>query len=331
MMLPAAQEVIRKAIASSTINTYINVLKPFELFCESQSVSLLSATDVDFMNYAQKFACPSFSFSTIRVLYSAAKFIFESHHPGQVYLTPVLQKFLKGAARVCKVPKRSLFVWDPLVVLECIEQRDRPNKVNRLASEAAVLLALASGIRASDINRLSCSVQIFDAAKKELFIPFIECQKAQNRPGVVISRYSVERSCPVSAILKYLEATKELRTDQFLFVSSHTGARCAPATIKRWLLEELRLAGVDGAPPGSTRSASASSAFASNMSFDAIAGLAGWRHEHTFQQHYHRKIIPRATSLLPEPRPIEPIASNDEAYVFAENVFEEVDFGSDNE
>jgi integrase len=331
MMLPAAQDVVRKAIASSTINTYLNVLKPFEAFCVSKNVSLLSATDVDFMNYAQKFATPMFSFSTVRVLYSAAKFIFESHNPNKVYLTPVLQKFLKGAARVCKVPKRSLFVWDPLIVLQSIEQRDRPNKVNRLASEAAVLLALASGIRASDINRLSCSVQVFDAAKKELFIPFIECQKAQNRPGIVISRYSVERSCPVSAILKYAEATKELRTDQFLFVSSHTGARCAPATIKRWLLEELRLAGVDGAPPGSTRSASASSAFASNMSFDAIAGLAGWRHEHTFQRHYHRKVIARTTSLLPQPKPIESLMRDDDAFVFNESVLDEVDFGPESD
>jgi hypothetical protein len=87
------------------------------------------------------------------------------------------------------------------------------------------------------------------------------------------------------------------------------------------------MAGVDGATPGSTRSAAASSAFATNMSFDAIAGLAGWRHEHTFQKHYHRKIIPRATSLLP--KPIEPITPDTDEFIFSTNAISDDEFGED--
>jgi integrase len=323
----AAQEIIRKALAESTTRTYLTVLKPFQEFCDAQNVPLKEATDVLFVNYAQKFATKEYSFSAIRVLFSAAKYVFESHNPGKVFLTPLVQKFLKGAARICKVPKRSLFVWDPLLVLNTIEARERPVKVNRLASEAAVLLALATAIRSSDLNRLSHKFEVFNAKNREIFVPFIECQKAQNRPGIIISCYENDRSCPVTALVQYAEATKAIRTDEFLFVSSHTGARCKPATIKRWLIEELKFAGIEGATPGSTRSAAASSAFASNMSFDAIAGLAGWRQEHTFQRHYHRKILPRATSLLPAP--IERIDRESDAFIFDDNVISDAEFGDE--
>jgi site-specific recombinase XerD len=327
LVSPEAQAVIRKALAESTTKSYLSLLQQFQEFCQSQNVSLLEATDVHFVNYAQKFASPQYSFSMIRVLFSAAKYLYESHHPGKSLITPLIQKFLKGAARICKVPKRSLFVWDPQLVLDAIEKRDRPTKINRLASEAAVLLALASAIRSSDLNRLSHKVEVFDVKRREVFVPFIECQKAQNRPGIIISQYENARSCPVVAIMKYIEATKSIRVDEFLFLSSHSGTRCKPPTVKRWLLEELALAGVAGATPGSTRSAAASSAFASNMSFDAIAGLAGWRREHTFQKHYRRKILPRATSLLP--KPIEPIEPDSDGFIFDLNVAEDSEFGSD--
>jgi hypothetical protein len=63
------------------------------------------------------------------------------------------------------------------------------------------------------------------------------------------------------------------------------------------------------------------------MSFDAIAGLAGWRHEHTFQKHYHRKVIPRATSLLP--KPIESIEPDNEAFMLNPDVICDEEFGDD--
>jgi hypothetical protein len=113
LILPEAQEIIQKALATSTTKTYLSVLKPFEKFCQSQGISITEASDVQFVNYAQRFASPSYSFSAIRVLFLAAKFVFENHNPNQSFLTPVLKKFLKGAARVCKVPQRSLFFWDP--------------------------------------------------------------------------------------------------------------------------------------------------------------------------------------------------------------------------
>jgi hypothetical protein len=96
--------------------------------------------------------------------------------------------------------------------------------------------------------------------------------------------------------------------------------------IERWLLE-LKMAGVGRATSGSTRSAAAGSAFEKNVSFDVIAGLAGWRHAHTFQKHYHRKVIPRATSLLP--KPIEPITPDLDEIIFSTNKVSGNELGED--
>jgi integrase len=321
----AAQQVIRQALAHSTAKSYESVLKPFKEYCENKGIVFANVTDVTFVNYAQKYASPDYAFSSLRLVFSAVKFAYESYNPGKVFESSLLSKFLKGAARICRIPKKSLFVWDPQIVIDHIQNREIPIKPNRLASEAAVLLALASAVRQSDLHRLGSAVQFW--GKDELFIPFLEQQKSQRRPGIIISRYSNARTCPVVAITRYVHATKDLRKDQFLFVSSHSGIRCKLPTLKAWLLYELNMAGVHGASPGSTRSAAASLAFAANISFDAIAKLAGWRHEHTFQTHYHRKIVPRATNLLPQP--IEPIEPDNEAFIFDSEVVSDDEFGTE--
>jgi hypothetical protein len=65
LVLPEAQEIICQAFASSTIKTYLAVLKPFSQFWDSQNILITDATNVYFVNYAQHYTSASYSFSVI--------------------------------------------------------------------------------------------------------------------------------------------------------------------------------------------------------------------------------------------------------------------------
>jgi hypothetical protein len=98
------------------------------------------------------------------------------------------------------------------------------------------------------------------------------------------------RICPARAVLRFLRLAHPLRasdTDRF-FISS-TGRPAAQKTVKRWVEDQLRQAGVI-ASAGSLRSAATSAAFISGVDVDAILKSAGWKREETWRRHYLRPI-----------------------------------------
>jgi hypothetical protein len=134
-------------------------------------------------------------------------------------------------------------------------------------------------------------------------IPYLEPPKTKEKGGRIRSALTIrlfpqdKRICPGEAIRRYLAISAMPQRSRYLFVSATDGHRAAIATMRKWLAEILTSAGIQG-PPGSTRSAASSSAWAQGKSFDRIAAMTGWLRETTFTRHYKKRIIQMGENLL---------------------------------
>ena len=101
------------------------------------------------------------------------------------------------------------------------------------------------------------------------------------------------------AVSKYVERTRTIRgAETQLFVShSKPHKKVVSATISRWMVELLGLAGVDTSQfkAHSIRGAAASCSHRMGVSMKNILEAAGWASDTTFSRFYHR---PTATSAV---------------------------------
>ena len=125
----------------------------------------------------------------------------------------------------------------------------------------------------------------------------------QDRPGhqnpvIVLKSYSDKCLCPVSHLTEYLNRTKYKDRDDALFLTVIPPyKKAAKATIKRWVLQILKAAGIESSP-GSTRAAAASFALARNISLKTIMESADWSQSTTLFRHYIRLLPPEVLSQI---------------------------------
>jgi hypothetical protein len=177
-----------------------------------------------------------------------------------------------------------------------LKNRPRPSAFLPLAREALLLLLLATGWRVNDAAKLGGKVRFDDEAAIFYFVEKRKCRiKGTYTVSQAVKRFlSSPRLCPVEAISFFLKCERKVRAnDDFLFVSS-TGRRATKDTLRRWVLFELKLAGID-ASAGSCRSASTSLALERNVPINIIMKSAGWSSENTFRQ-YYQKCVARGTT-----------------------------------
>ncbi len=147
---------------------------------------------------------------------------------------------------------------------------------------------LATGSRLSDILRLKASFEKTDyGVRLFLFTPRKTHLRKHLNAFLDVGFFPDNRRiCPARAVLRFLRLAHPLRSssiDQF-FIST-MGRPAAQQTIKRWVEDQLRQAGII-APAGSLHSAATSAAFLSGVDINAILKSAGWKREETWRRHY---------------------------------------------
>jgi integrase len=223
---------------------------------------------------------------------SALKFFFRVYNRFDLVDNPLIDMFSKGGQNMAPLPAEKLSVWDPSKVLNEIGNRPRPTTFFPLVREALILLLLSTGWRVDDVWKLGRS--IFFSEKAATF-RFVEKRKCKIKGSHTVTQ-SVKQFvgspwiCPVEAVECFLNYVKRRRVDEkFLFVSS-TGCRASKDTLRRWIREELALAGIF-ASAGSCRSASTSFVLERNVLIDVIMRSAGWSSECTFRKYYQREVV----------------------------------------
>ena len=105
---------------------------------------------------------------------------------------------------------------------------------------------------------------------------------------------SNKRLCVVRTFTRYLERTKKVRRENTQLLLSYIAPHepILRATIARWTLKVLELAGIDTHHyrGNSTWGASASAARMMGASLNAVMRNASWRDAHNLAIHYHKTI-----------------------------------------
>jgi integrase len=296
-----AQLVARASLAQSTIKQYSAHAEKFIQFLEQQKVADSDISEVDLVNFISNYVLKKVSHSYVRQLYASALRVASHRNPLISIDNNLLAQVFAGAKNLCAIPKSKQVSWDPNEVLDYLKSISVPSSLQSLAAECALLLALSSALRASDLNRLGVDCVVH----RDVFsIPFLEKTKTGFREPVSIKPFiGSDRICPFLAFMRYVKASREFCKDnsivreKFLFVSATTGKRVKVPTIRNWIVNLLSQAGVL-ASAGSTRSAAASSAWWQGLPFDSIAKMAGWKHESTFQKFYNRPIVFSGVNLM---------------------------------
>jgi integrase len=265
------------------------VFSLFQEYITSIGRTVETANVDEILTFIQDYVDDRKSASTIRQVYAALLFHFRLHGCDAILRNPIILMFVKGAQNLAPPPRHKPVVWDPEIPLSFIRARPRPSEFLSAASEALLLLLLATGIRVDCASKMSARI-----VTRPLFcqIPYLLKRKTGwSEPQRVRCLSSDERVCPVRAIVHYLDIAKHKRKsdEKFLFISS-TGTRAHKDSLRRWIVGLLQASGIN-ATAGSCRSASASAAFSRNDPIDDILKSAGWAHESTFRKYYKRQVL----------------------------------------
>ncbi|KAK0130871.1 hypothetical protein N1851_034445 [Merluccius polli] len=259
------------------------------------------------------------AFSTVKVYLaaiSACHIGFGDKTAGQ---HPLVCRFMKGARRLRPVSRNLTAPWDLSTVLDALSRPPfeplQQVELKTLSFKTALLLALASAKRVSDIHALSVSpacMQFLRGNSKVLlkpnpaFVPKVFDSAASYRPIELLAFHSPPFSsqeqerlnalCPVRALRVYVDRTAGFRKSEQLFVScatSHLGKPLSKQRLSHWIVEAIAMAysSVGLEPPiglraHSTRGMAASWALFQGVSVEEICAAASWATPHTFTRFY---------------------------------------------
>ena len=120
-------------------------------------------------------------------------------------------------------------------------------------------------------------------------------QLGQPLDSVRFYKYTKDKKiCVVRTIKRYVARTQSIRRGNNQLLLSYIGPHgpISGATLARWTMSVLNLAGIDTQryKGHSTRGASASSAQAMGANLNAIMRTASWRDSHSFAKLYHKSL-----------------------------------------
>ncbi|XP_056116182.1 uncharacterized protein LOC130092366 [Rhinichthys klamathensis goyatoka] len=307
---------IQNARVSSTRSLYECKWGVFECWCAAKHEIPFQCSVAVVLSFLQDLIDQGKAFSTIKVYLaaiSACHIGFDNKTVGQY---PLVCRFMKGARRALPVSKPLSPSWDLALVLEALsmspfEPLDEID-LKILSFKTALLLALASAKRVSEIHALSvhsaCTQFMPEDAGVVLrpnpaFMPKIvnsitplELRAFYSPPFASSKQQKLNELCPVRALRIYIERTKGFRECDQLFVSWVKPRKGKPITKQRlshWIVEAISLAysSKGHEPPAglrahSTRGMSTSWALFKGVTIQDICEAASWSSPHTFARFY---------------------------------------------
>lgn len=150
---------IQSARAQSTCCAYDGKWRAFEAWCEEMGVLAFQSPVAVILTFLQGLLDKGLAFSTVKVYLvaiSACHLGFGGKTAGQ---HPLICQFMKGARRLRPVSRNLAVPWDLSVVLDALSHPPfeplQQVELKMLSFKTALLLALASAKRVSDIHALS--------------------------------------------------------------------------------------------------------------------------------------------------------------------------------
>ncbi|XP_052430666.1 uncharacterized protein LOC127971591 [Carassius gibelio] len=295
----------------------------FDEWCGRIHIVPFQCSVRDILCFLQDLLDKGKAFSTIKVYLAAISACHVGFGDKTAGQHPLISRFMKGARRKRPGARRMVPLWDLSTVLEALSQHPfEPLEaigLKFLSLKTALLLALVSAKRVSDLQALSVSPSFLQFSAGFTRVSFRP--NPAFVPKVVDSSYRCQTTdlsafhpppfsspeegrlnalCPVRALRVYVERTAGFRKNDQLFVSwatPHKGKPLSRQRLSHWIVEAISLAYAcrgsqppEGLRAHSTRGMATSWALLRGVSVQEICAAASWATPHTFVRFYRLNV-----------------------------------------
>jgi hypothetical protein len=294
----ASRSLISASIRPQSQQQYRRQWTRWRQWCQQQRpiVSKDSPAVADVINYlSHLFENEGLRSTTIRTYRAAIGQLVSPAVRLQLEQSDDLRRVLKGMEAV-RPPRVPAPVWCRDSVLEKLASVHCSDSVYEVGRKLALLFLLYSGRRVHDLSLLR-----IDRSSLQLSSDRVHLQPAfgsktdgsnfcQSAWGFTAA--AAAAICPVQQLQRYLQLTPaaERRGQQALFIDPrHRDQAASVKLLRSWVKSLLELCEVS-APPGSTRSATATATASSldGCNLDVVLQQGNWRSASSFIKHYFR-------------------------------------------
>lgn len=301
-------QVICRSWSSGTSKQYETGWKAWCRWCSERSSDPFQASVDTFIDFLFSTFEQGTSYSTVNTYRSAVSSTVEAvtgRKMGDHYL---VVRFLKGVYMEKPPQPRYDFTWDVSLVTNYLEDLNSCDslKLKDLTLKTVTLSALVTAQRSQSLHTLNLD-NLSILADKLVFT--VADRTKTSRPGKSHTKIEIplfpqdKKLCPRTHVLHYINRTRSLRSDNYLFISY-----CKPhkavhsSTIARWVKTVLSRASIDTSTfkAHSVRSAVTSAALYKGASLKDVLKLADWSSASTFNRFYNKPIsdMPVGTLVL---------------------------------
>ena len=257
------------------------------------------------------------AFSTLRGYLAAIDACHLGVEGGSLSKNPDVVQFMHGVDHLRPVTRALFPAWDLKVVLQGLCKAPfepiEKSSLKHLSFKTALLLALSTAKRVSDLHALSVSPDCMSFLNNDLkvllkpHLKFVPKNRVIPKEPVVLRAFhpppfaTAEEKrlhclCPVRALKAYCARTADSRVTSQLFVVMNARKRKAVSTptLSSWIVEAIRLAYTragsevpEALKAHSTRGVSTSWALSKGVSIAEICAAANWSSPSTFATYYH--------------------------------------------
>jgi len=232
--------------------------------------------------------------SSIGTYRSALSFYLPTIDGVMVGEHPTITRLLKGFKNERPQLPRYTNTWDSDLVINFLKDYDH-GTLKSITMKLTMILALVTGQRAQTLSKLKLSEMVETQNGIIFRIGDHLKTKAPGTAVVELAKFNDNSAiCPVNLITTYIEATKNVRTDDQLLISFAKPHKAVNVdTIRRWVMHVMSISGVDTDvfKPHSTRSASTSKANVKQVPLECILSAAMWTNGSTFAKFYNKPIV----------------------------------------
>ncbi|XP_042142878.1 uncharacterized protein LOC121833542 [Ixodes scapularis] len=298
-----AAHLIEASWRRGTQLTYTSCWRRWERWCHSRTVDPFSPTLKQVLNFLASHFKEGLAYRTIGCYRSALSQILHNFDGCPLGEHPSVVRLMKGVFNSNPPKHRYPTTWRVETVTTLLQSWG-PNKdlsLKMLTSKLAMLLALASAGRTSDLCLLSTCHIRKQSAGWELGLSGLRKTSGASKPLPTLffpAFEEVRELCPVECLQVYLERTAGLRGahTQLLLTTQKPFRPAARDTVAHWIKHTLMLAGIDTSvfKAHSTRGAATSKAVEVGVPLADILAAADWSSEATFNRFYRRQSDTRA-------------------------------------
>ena len=286
-----SKEILQNAERKQTRKAYASAWGRFSNWCRKQGTDSSDYDPAKAINYLASIAKskPS-SVAMHRTAISSTWKILHPNSPnfGDLELT---RRFIKGIKQANpRMPKKKS-ILSMRYLLQLCKSIDNDNcNIMELSMKAAVLLALSSCSRPrSDLERIYTKDVHFDSEKFQFTVTQ---PKEGDFKTIEVFKCSDVAICPWNCVMKYLEATREVRLSNqqlsHLFITTTKPFKNADGdTISKWIQALFKRGGIK-ANTHELRAISSSTALYAGISKETVLRKGNWKNSATFENHYLR-------------------------------------------